>query len=170
MATSKSGPSLASGRSRSLVLVVAAWIIIKVVIGVVSAIAWIVVVVAAIVGMIWAWSHAASARPTSLGGALLVIALSFALAGGIVGRIKGSSFWLWFVISGAVPFIGLLAAICYRSEPTSRAAGARAAGASACSTTRFAPAAAPSSTTRRRYCAGAPVAARRTVVATRFRW
>ena len=50
------------------------------------------------------------------GGAYLVIALSFALAGGIVGRLKGSSFWLWFLISGAVPIFGLLAAVCYRSE------------------------------------------------------
>lgn len=46
----------------------------------------------------------------------VVIALCFGLAGGIVGRIKGSSFWLWFVISAVVPFIGLLVAIVYRSE------------------------------------------------------
>jgi hypothetical protein len=46
----------------------------------------------------------------------LVIALSFALAGGIVGRLKGSSFVLWFLISGAVPFIGLAAALLYRYD------------------------------------------------------
>ncbi len=46
----------------------------------------------------------------------LVIAFFFALAGGLVGRIKGSSFWLWFLISGVVPFLGLLAAIAYRRE------------------------------------------------------
>ena len=46
----------------------------------------------------------------------VVIALSFGLAGGIVGRIKGSSFWLWFLISGLVPFLGLAAAVAYRSE------------------------------------------------------
>jgi hypothetical protein len=46
----------------------------------------------------------------------VVIALSFGLAGGFVGRIKGSSFFLWFLISGAFPFIGLLAAILYRYE------------------------------------------------------
>jgi endogenous inhibitor of DNA gyrase (YacG/DUF329 family) len=34
----------------------------------------------------------------------------------LVGRGKGSSFWLWFLISGAVPVFGLLAAIFYRSE------------------------------------------------------
>jgi len=50
------------------------------------------------------------------GGAYLVIALSFALAGGIVGRLKGSSFLLWFAISGLVPFFGLLAAVAYRVE------------------------------------------------------
>jgi hypothetical protein len=40
----------------------------------------------------------------------------FGLAGGIVGRVKGSSFFMWFMISGLVPFIGLLTAICYRVE------------------------------------------------------
>jgi hypothetical protein len=48
--------------------------------------------------------------------AYVVIALCFALAGGIVGRIKGSSFFLWFLISGAVPIFGLLAAIAYRFD------------------------------------------------------
>lgn len=48
--------------------------------------------------------------------AYVIIALCFAISGGIVGRIKGSSFWLWFLISGAVPFFGLLAAIAYRFE------------------------------------------------------
>ena len=46
----------------------------------------------------------------------VVICLGFGLAGGIVGRIKGSSFLLWFVISAVVPFFGLLAAIAYRME------------------------------------------------------
>jgi hypothetical protein len=50
------------------------------------------------------------------GGAYLSIALGFGLGGGVVGRIKGSSFWLWFLIAGAIPFFGLLAAVCYRSE------------------------------------------------------
>jgi hypothetical protein len=48
--------------------------------------------------------------------AYVVIAVCFGLAGGIVGRIKGSSFVLWFLISGLVPFFGLLAAIAYRFE------------------------------------------------------
>ncbi|HEV7772570.1 MAG TPA: hypothetical protein VGO48_04670 [Conexibacter sp.] len=46
--------------------------------------------------------------------AYIFIALCFAVAGGIVGRIKGSSFFIWFLISGAVPVIGLAAALLYR--------------------------------------------------------
>jgi hypothetical protein len=47
---------------------------------------------------------------------LLVILFFFGLAGGVVGRIKGSSFVVWFLISGLIPFLGLLAAVCYRWE------------------------------------------------------
>jgi len=50
------------------------------------------------------------------GSGLIVIMFFFGLAGGIIGRIKGSSFVLWFLISALVPFIGLLTAICYRFE------------------------------------------------------
>jgi len=31
-----------------------------------------------------------------------------------VGRIKGSSFFIWFLISGLIPVFGLLAAVFYR--------------------------------------------------------
>ena len=48
--------------------------------------------------------------------AYVIIALWFGLAGGIIGRIKGSSFLLWFAISGLVPVLGLLTALAYRSE------------------------------------------------------
>jgi predicted amidophosphoribosyltransferase len=34
----------------------------------------------------------------------------------LIGKLKGSSFWLWFLISGGVPILGLLAAIAYRFE------------------------------------------------------
>jgi len=47
---------------------------------------------------------------------LVVILFFFGLAGGVVGRLKGSSFVLWFLISACVPFIGLLTAIFYRWE------------------------------------------------------
>ena len=46
----------------------------------------------------------------------LVIAFFFGLAGGVVGKVKGSSFWLWFLISGLIPFLGLMAAVAYRVE------------------------------------------------------
>jgi hypothetical protein len=48
--------------------------------------------------------------------AYLIICLSFGLAGGIIGRMKGSSFMLWFLISAIVPVLGLLAAVFYRYE------------------------------------------------------
>jgi hypothetical protein len=48
--------------------------------------------------------------------AYIAIAVCFGLAGGIVGRIKGSSFLLWFLISGVVPIFGLMAAIAYRFD------------------------------------------------------
>jgi hypothetical protein len=46
----------------------------------------------------------------------LIICFFFGLAGGIVGRSKGSSFFLWFAIAAIVPFLGLLAAVLYRHE------------------------------------------------------
>jgi hypothetical protein len=48
--------------------------------------------------------------------AYLIICLFFGLAGGIVGRLKGSSFVLWFLISGVIPVLGLAAALLYRFE------------------------------------------------------
>lgn len=52
------------------------------------------------------------------GGGYLVIAFCFGLAGGIVGRIKGGSFVIWFVISFLIPVFGLVAAIFMRNEAT----------------------------------------------------
>ena len=51
-----------------------------------------------------------------VGAGYVVICLGFGLAGGLIGRMKGSSFFLWFLIAGLVPFAGLLAAIFYRWE------------------------------------------------------
>ncbi len=45
---------------------------------------------------------------------VVVIMFFFGLAGGTVGRMKGSSFFVWFLISGLIPFLGLLTAVCYR--------------------------------------------------------
>ncbi len=46
----------------------------------------------------------------------LVIAFFFGLAGGVIGKVKGSSFVLWFLVSAIPPFAGVLAAILYRVE------------------------------------------------------
>lgn len=46
----------------------------------------------------------------------LIIATCFGLATGIVGKIKGSSFLLWFLIGAVLPFLGLLAAIFSRTD------------------------------------------------------
>jgi hypothetical protein len=50
------------------------------------------------------------------GGAYLAIALSFGLATGIVGRAKGSSFFIWFVVGTVLLVFGLIAAFAYRGE------------------------------------------------------
>jgi len=48
--------------------------------------------------------------------AYVIIALCFGLAGGIVGKLKGGSFTIWFLISAIVPILGLITAIAYRVE------------------------------------------------------
>ena len=48
--------------------------------------------------------------------AYLVICFFFGLSGGIIGKVKGSSFVLWFLISALVPVAGLLAALLYRND------------------------------------------------------
>jgi hypothetical protein len=47
---------------------------------------------------------------------LLVILFFFGLAGGIVGKMKGSSFFMWFLVSFCIPFIGLACAVFYRYD------------------------------------------------------
>lgn len=46
----------------------------------------------------------------------LIICFFFGVAGGVVGKIKGSSFFLWFLLSAIPPYIGLIAAVLYRNE------------------------------------------------------
>ncbi len=48
--------------------------------------------------------------------AYLVIAACFALATGIIGKAKGSSFWIWFLVGGVLLFFGLIAVVLYRFE------------------------------------------------------
>jgi uncharacterized paraquat-inducible protein A len=46
----------------------------------------------------------------------LFIAFFFGLATAIIGRAKGSSFWIWLLIGSALPILGLAAVILYRIE------------------------------------------------------
>jgi ribosomal protein S27AE len=46
----------------------------------------------------------------------LIIAFTFGLATGIIGKAKGSSFWIWFLVGGVLLAFGLLAVIFYRVE------------------------------------------------------
>jgi hypothetical protein len=48
--------------------------------------------------------------------AYVVIALSFGLATGIIGRAKGSSFFIWLIVGTVVPLLGLIAVILYRVD------------------------------------------------------
>jgi endogenous inhibitor of DNA gyrase (YacG/DUF329 family) len=50
------------------------------------------------------------------GAPYVIIAISFGLATGIVGRSKGSSFWIWLAVGTVIPILGLVAAILYRGE------------------------------------------------------
>jgi hypothetical protein len=46
----------------------------------------------------------------------LLVAVWFGLATGIIGRMRGSSFAIWFLVGAIVPVIGLFAALFYRSD------------------------------------------------------
>jgi hypothetical protein len=46
----------------------------------------------------------------------LVIAISFAIPTAVIGKAKGSSLWIWFLIGFFTLAIGLIAAILYRRE------------------------------------------------------
>ncbi len=46
----------------------------------------------------------------------IVVCVISGFVGGFIGRRKGSSFFLWFLISGFVPVLGPVAAVLYRSE------------------------------------------------------
>jgi DNA-directed RNA polymerase subunit RPC12/RpoP len=50
------------------------------------------------------------------GGAYVALALFCGLSSGVIGRIKGSSFLIWFLIGLVLPLLGTLAALLYRRE------------------------------------------------------
>lgn len=57
------------------------------------------------------------------GGLYLLIALSFGFATGLVGRSRGSSFLIWFVVGAVLLVFGLIAALLFRydkAEPERR--------------------------------------------------
>lgn len=47
---------------------------------------------------------------------ILVILGSFGLATAIIGKAKGSSFWIWLAVGSVLPLAGLIAVILYRVE------------------------------------------------------
>jgi hypothetical protein len=46
----------------------------------------------------------------------VVIAFFCGLSAGTIGKLKGSSFWLWFLVGTVLPLIGTIAAVLYRNE------------------------------------------------------
>jgi hypothetical protein len=46
----------------------------------------------------------------------LIILFFFGLSAAVIGKIKGSSFLLWFLIGFCVPLFGTIAAVLYRFE------------------------------------------------------
>jgi uncharacterized paraquat-inducible protein A len=46
----------------------------------------------------------------------LVIVFFFGLATGIIAKAKGSSFWIWFLVGGVLPLLGLIAVVLSRRE------------------------------------------------------
>ncbi len=46
----------------------------------------------------------------------IVLLLFFGLSAGVIGKIKGSSFLIWFLVGAVVPFAGTLAAVLWRFD------------------------------------------------------
>jgi len=46
----------------------------------------------------------------------LVLMFFFGLSAGVIGKIKGSSFFVWFLVGAGLPLIGTIAAVLYRFE------------------------------------------------------
>jgi hypothetical protein len=46
----------------------------------------------------------------------VVLAFFCGLSAGAIGKLKGSSFFIWFLVGLVLPLLGTLAAIFYRSE------------------------------------------------------
>jgi hypothetical protein len=48
------------------------------------------------------------------GGAYIAVALFSGLSAGVIARIKGSSFFIWFLVGAVLPIIGIMAALLFR--------------------------------------------------------
>jgi hypothetical protein len=48
--------------------------------------------------------------------AYVVLIFFCGLSAGIIGKLKGSSFWIWFAVGLVLPVIGSIAAALYRNE------------------------------------------------------
>ena len=46
----------------------------------------------------------------------IVVVVCFGLSAGVIAKIKGSSFWIWFLIGLCLPVIGTIAAVLWRWE------------------------------------------------------
>ena len=46
----------------------------------------------------------------------VVLAFFCGLSAGTIGKLKGSSFWIWFLVGLVLPLLGTIAAIFYRYE------------------------------------------------------
>ena len=58
----------------------------------------------------------------------IVLAFFCGLSAAVIGKLKGSSFWIWFLVGAVLPLLGTIVAIFYRSEHASRGAPAPSAG------------------------------------------
>ena len=47
---------------------------------------------------------------------LTIVALASGIAAGVIGRAKGSSFFIWLLIGTVLPALGLIGVILYRPE------------------------------------------------------
>lgn len=48
--------------------------------------------------------------------AYVVLVFFCGLSAGVIGKLKGSSFWIWFAVGLVLPLIGSVAAALYRNE------------------------------------------------------
>jgi hypothetical protein len=46
----------------------------------------------------------------------VVLAIFCGLSAAVIGKLKGSSFWIWFLVGAVLPLLGTLVAIFYRTE------------------------------------------------------